>query len=432
MSLNKKQGSNYNEGNFRWMDFFDLNMINNIGKRNGVAKFAAYGLPDEAMREGFDTVVDGEIWEGSDDINDVVQPLIRQVNEGAGHERLYSANTHVLETRPSVIKDIPEAKEDLFLFNVNPITPAYETEFGKFGNLEKLKFDINIADNQPREMKLSGDQMKTTFFNMLRPSLDNFRLGESRLQPIWDNIIALGAVGNNSTNYLIRVGSGIKIMYMDINDFMDDETRGLMETFLKNLNSMSSYALAPTRPKDTHGRSELDINTGGGQINFQEIFDINAAFVATDLNLPLNRIKGIYQGETVGAGVTRSLYFGSLRMIQQDYQPNYTWLVRILGKMGFYKAPPDNFQIDFRFKYELGEADAVIIHRDRLDIAQVYMNTFGLEPNEALKAAGLKEVATKTKEDLDKEKQAFTDQFVDEADSNKKDQEKDEDDKEEE
>lgn len=422
MSLNKKQGSNYNEGNFKWMDFFDIDMIDNVGKRNAVAKFAAYGLPDEAMREGFDIIVDGEVWKGTDDVNEVVQPLIRPVNEGAGHERLFSANSHVLETRPSVLKDIPEAKEDLFLFNVNPKTPAYETEFDKFGNLTKLNFNINIADNQPREMKLSGDKLKTTYFNMLRPSLENYRRGESRLQPIWDNIIALGAVGNNSTNYLIRVGSGIKIMYLDYNDFMDAETRDLMTTFLKNLNSMTSYTLAPTRPKDTHGRSELDINTGGGQINFQEIFDINAAFVATDLNLPLNRIKGIYQGETVGAGVTRSLYFGSLRMIQQDYQPNYTWLVRTLGNLGFYKAPPPKFQIDFRFKYELGEADAVIIHQDRLEIAQIYMNVFGMEPAEALKAAGLKAPKNlKSKEELDKEKAALTEQFIDEADSEKKD-----------
>jgi len=403
MSMNKNQGTSYNEGNFKFYDYFDALMLKHLTSRNGIAYFSGFGLVDSALREGFNVLdANGKVWSEQEKLDELVKPLMKDIIKGCGNEATYSANTFVLETAP---KRTGDDKESLSIFNVTELTPGYHIEFDKWGRVEKLEYQKNIADREPEDITIEKAKLDTTLFIMLRPSEDNIRKGESKLGPIWDNLVALGAVGNNSACYIIRVGAGLKVMYLPLEDFMDDDTRTKVEKYLKSLNSINSVMIAPTRSENISGKTELDINTGGGAINFQEVFDVNASFVANYLKVPLNVIKGIFQGETTGATITRSLFYESLQIIQQDYEFVYKWLVEILAKKGFISALPENYQIDHRYKYEVSEGEAVIIETDRLANASQYLNVFGVDPNKALEAAGLETISPfNSKEDLDQTK----------------------------
>lgn len=387
MSYQSTQQIDHEWGEYKFWDMYGLHAAYKFVQRNPYAQFCTYGIRNEALLAGFDLFEK----EGNEPLptnakaQKVLQPMFRALSRGAGHEALYGANSFVLLTKTDKYKfKLP------MLYPIAPLASGYKIEFNPDTSLKKFEFNFSchqsIVGHEP--IVYEGDQLDNVFPVVHRPYYDMLWHGHSYIEPIWDNLIALSAISSNSTYYVIRVGAGLKIMYLDEHMFNDEDTKNKIENFLKKLNSVFSYTMIPTSPATEAGRTELDINTGGGQINFDEIKQINVEAISAYMNVPTIRFTGAIPGQLMGAEVSRSLYFGTLQDFQNLETPTAEWLVNRLHEQNYIQIK-DDYEISWKVKKELNEVERVAVQQQKFIIAFDLMDRADKSYEEAIKIAGL-------------------------------------------
>lgn len=373
-------------GNYRFWDVFSMQMAEQFVHRNPYAHFCTYGIRAEALLPGFDLMVkDGnEPVSNNVEIQQVLRPMFRALSTGAGHEALFGAVCYAFVQRATKTKTP-------ILYPVSPNHAGYEIEFNADTTLKKFRFNFlpheSVLTHQ--DIVYSKEKELDNVFPVVhRPYFQYLWHGHSYIEPIWDNLIALAAISSNSTYYVIRVGAGLKIMYLDEAMFRDSDLMSKIESFLKKLNSAFSYTIIPTS-LDT-GRTELDLHTGGGQINFEEIKQINVEAISAYMNVPTIRFTGAIPGQLMGAEVSRSLYFNTLQDFQYLDTPTAQWIVDTLHEQN-YLSIKDDYQIAFKVKRELSEVERVAVLQQKYLIAFELMERGGKSYEEATSLAGIEQ-----------------------------------------
>lgn len=304
-----------NMGLFRTGQPFDYPDMEYLADRETIANFIIYDLVERAIGKGFSLKQDENEHPQDKAIQDKIKPIYEDFTIGASKERLFGSLTY----------EVQQENERIFLNTFDP--RDFGIEFDKFDKIVKLDVTERIKFFDSEQVLEKRDIDSKDFENFLyryRKGKRERNKGVSYLESIHDVLIGIQTLDESCVYFIIRVGAGLKIIYVPKDKLNDAEYMAELEESIRSMNAENTTMILGTDVGEEPTRVEL---LTGQAIDFNTLLDFFLKFISLKTGIPITILQGVTPGQLEGGKINETLLFDVLQKIQKNYEPLLRWII---------------------------------------------------------------------------------------------------------
>lgn len=372
--------------------------------RNGVGKFLTLGLPNEALRKGWDLVEEGgdKPVDYNDEFRVELKKILPDFCRGIGLKRSYG---HCLN---ALVYD--KSKNMLHFRAFEP--RDYEIKSDSYGNIIKayaeelvVGYKRKVGTTQTNKVTYlwdTVDELGSIFHSVNSPGRNRNR-GESYLLPIWDDINTVNLLGEHTAIFIIRTGAG-RIIVTGPADMLSNTTiKESLITTVQDTNSVNGFLFLP---QPTIGGGELKVTLEGSPTTYNvlELRSLYIRSISAHSHVPAERLDGSSQNysESDNAAIT---YIDVLQEIQDNNNDEIMWLTNaIVTKI--LKKKAEGYEPRFIVREELTETDKLDIIAKKFETLNAIMYNqanLNISLKDAMAQVGLEYKITEIEAELEED-----------------------------
>ncbi len=308
----KAETQERNMGLFRAGLSFGNDDLEYMAERNPVASFLIYTLVEKALSKGYKLIQKEAEHPKNKEIMGWMEPIHQDLVTGCSHERLYGKLIYEIQKGGT--------PEKLFLNTYDP--RDFTLEVDEFDVIKKLEL-TEKADNVLAGTTLEAKEI-TKFANIFyryRKGKRSRNRARSYLEPFYDLMVGIENLAENAYYFVIRVGAGLKIIYVSKKNMNDDDYMSELEANIQTMNAENTTMIIGYDIGEESTRVELLTATA---INFKELLEFYFTYVSLKSEVPITILQGVTPGQLEGGKINENLLFDLLRAIQKEYEKLFT------------------------------------------------------------------------------------------------------------
>ncbi len=316
----KPETQERNMGLFRAGLDFDNDDLEYMAERNPVASFLIYTLVEKALSKGYRLVRKDKEHPKNKEMMKWMNPIHADLVTACSHERLYGKLIYEIQKGGD--------PEKLFLNFYDP--RDFTIEIDEFDVIKKLEL-TEKADNQPSGTTLQSKPI-TKFENIFyryRKGKRSRNRARSYLEPFYDLMVGIENLAENAYYFVIRVGAGLKIVYVSKKNMNDPEYMEELEENIQTMNAENTTMILGYDIGEDKTRVEL---LTAQAISFKELLDFYFTYVSLKSEVPITILQGVTPGQQEGGKINENLLFDLLRAIQKEYERLFTDVIDYVAK----------------------------------------------------------------------------------------------------
>ncbi len=381
----KPETQERNMGLFRAGLDFDNNDLEYLAERNPVASFLIYTLVEKALSKGYKLIQKEAEHPKNKEIMKWMNPIHHDLVTGSSHERLYG----------KLIYEIQEGgtPEKLFVNTYDPRDFTLEVdEFDVIKKLELTEKADNVLAGTTLEAKAITD-FKNIFYRY-RKGKRNRNRARSYLEPFYDLMVGIENLAENAYYFVIRVGAGLKIIYVSKKNMNDADYMEELETSIQTMNAENTTMIIGYDLGEENTRVELLTATA---ISFKELLEFYFTYVSLKSEVPITILRGVTPGQLEGGKINENLLFDLLRAIQKEYEKLFTDIIDYVA--GFKDIELGEYELEWVTRAAIDEIGIQALLGSKIDNLEALLG-LGIDFDNATKLVDI----PLTKTDLDQER----------------------------
>jgi hypothetical protein len=364
------------------------------------------GLPREAFAPGFDIVDDDDEIQHEDldkkRIKHMMEIYIKALGARDGLDGF------------SVIGKFQfEDNEDEVLYWVEqPNITNLETVAGTL-ELRELTITnpVDFATNSRKPTVLTNAQLqKVRLLGNLTKNPNKFR---TKIEKIFDDLIALAVLGQQIALLVIRLGSGIRYVMAPAHVLANADTRKEYEDFLENMGMNSTIAVPDGTEIDKGFTFGVEFGDGASPIQPAEHQDYYLTNISIATGVPKEALKGNEIGLR-SAETNRQAFLNTLSRMQNDAEDDILWLLEQEFEDEGFVA--EGLHLKWKPLVEVDEAEALEILDKKLRLASELvpsLSQMGIELEDFYNLIGLEvNISQDQLNKFEEEKEKLNEQFA--------------------
>lgn len=342
-----------NAGKFRYGQKFTYDNVKYAIAREGYAYWFVERVVIEALVNRFDIVDgDGILIEDNDFLIKEFAKHKRKVILAIKYSRGYGKGLQY------IFIDKKEHKLVIRAFDPKHYTPEYN-HIGEIIKVEAIEEIVNY-EGDPREYIITNDKLDAVYEIITREG-DKTGEGRSILEPIWDTLFGLSQLDQNGVYYAIRVGGGLKIMYMDYTLWSKASVRDQIIENAESVNAGNGIIVIPVFNDIENVKYKLDF-LSGEQIDFIALRDLLLGTLSIATGIPRQAWLGDGNEENTDK-------YDYIKDIQETYEDFLLWVLKKIAEF-HNKSFPEDTRLRFKVREQLTENDRLNILQQQVNIAQ--------------------------------------------------------------
>ncbi|KKM46871.1 hypothetical protein LCGC14_1559240, partial [marine sediment metagenome] len=319
--------------------------------------------------------------------NDELQKLIKPIYED------YVISAQKTQLFGKMVNEIQKEKDKLFYNTFDP--RDFTIEFDEFDNIVLLKVQEHIKhfkSGSTLEERVIEEKNFNFFRFEYRKGKRERNNGLSYLEGSYDAHVGIQNLMESGVYFVIRVGAGLKIIYVPMDKMNDDEYMADLELNIQTMNAENTTMILGI---DENGvKTEVQLLTGQ-PIDFNQLLVFYYKFISVKSGVPVTILEGVTPGQLEGGKINETLLFDVLAKIQKRYEPLLRWVIgQILPELA-----EAEYDIEWITREAVDEKSKQELLKQKLENLETLTTTLTVKFD---KAAQMVELEL-TEEDLDTE-----------------------------
>ncbi|KKK60928.1 hypothetical protein LCGC14_3019460, partial [marine sediment metagenome] len=356
--------------------------------------YLIYTLVEKALSKGYRLVRDGKEHPKNKEIMKLMNPIHADLVTACSHERLYG----------KLIYEIQQGgdPEKLFLNYYDP--RDFTIEIDEFDVIKSLEL-TERADNVPTGTTLEAKPI-TSFDNIFyryRKGKRSRNRARSYLEPFYDLMVGIENLAENAYYFVIRVGAGLKIIYVSKKNMNDADYMEELESNIQTMNAENTTMILGYDIGEEQTRVEL---LTAQAISFKELLEFYFTYVSLKSEVPITILQGVTPGQLEGGKINENLLFDLLRAIQKEYERLFTDVIDYVANTKTIEL--GEYEVEWETRAVIDEVGVQALINSKIENLEALL-ALGVDFDKATKLIDL----PLTKADLDQERIAEKKQMRD-------------------
>lgn len=366
------------EGLFRFGQWFSKANRKFVFYRDPIGNLICEGVVDDAMSKGFDVVKPGT--------EDLLNWNTEYQKVSIDHYDEFLQTIYFQRRDGKALQSFMQ--KDNVLVNFAGAEGQYYLVKDEVAQAISGWFQINIIGfTGHKRQTLNAEE--DNFMELIIRRKDRVGEGLSELEPLWDVLFAIYMLVSHSAYFVARAGAGLKKATLPETAFTDAGNSDVLSTLVSTMSSFGSAGDTILLPKQLGGVDiDFSIETVDTPMDFSRLLDMYLTVISAHTGIPMSALKGIVPGQLSGATVNEESYFDFQRDLQAKYVQYCKWYVRQLNKFYKFNEADEDFDILYRVRKVMSEAEELALDKVRLETVKQWKD-LGLTTIEAFKKAGI-------------------------------------------